>query len=321
MAGNRLFFNQIYSNHNLTATIMKSFTKIFVIALIILPTILNGQNQKEILSSIRFEHLRINVADKEATAKWYVENVDLKIIPSNNKEMVYVADKDHNFMLELSQIPNLKNNYFDIHIDAFHMAFEGQKSIEAFAEKMLANGGTQEGKLYRNLIGDYVNNVRDPNGFTSQLIYRVNQFFPKPVKSAIRFEHFAYNTPDQKDAALWYVEFMDLNIPWSKDIDITNNNYRNYRVPYVGDAGRNMSLELFGKKEVEMTFAKMSHEVCHVAYSTNDPEKLAERMVYGGAKIVGNVQKCANGDIIIDLVDPSNFPIRLIKRKKPILVK
>lgn len=301
---------------------MKSLTKIFLILLIILPSILVAQNQKEILSSLRFEHLRINVADKEATAKWYVDNVGLEIIPTKNKEVVYVADKDHNFMLELSQIPNLKNNYFDIHIDAFHMAFEGQKSIEAVADKMLANGGTQEGKLYRNLIGDFVNNVRDPNGFTSQLIYRVNQFFPKPVKSSIRFEHFAFNTPDQKIAALWYVEFMDLNIPWSKDIDTTKNiMYRNYRVPYVGDAGRNMSLELFGKQDVAMTLAKMKHDEVHVAYLTNEPEKVAKRMVYGGAKIVSDAKKCANGDIIIDLVDPSSFPIRLIKRKKEILVK
>lgn len=300
---------------------MKSLTQSILIVLFLVPVILFAQNQKEVLSTVKFEHLRINVADKAATAKWYVDNVGLEIIPSKNKEVIYVADKDHNFMLELSQIPNLKNNYFDIHIDAFHMAFEGQKSIEAAAEKMLANGGTQEGKLYRNLIGDFVNNVRDPNGFTSQLIYRVNQFFPKPVKSPIRFEHFAYNTPDQKIAALWYVEFMDLNIPWSKDIDTTKNNYRNYRVPYVGDAARSMSLELFGKKEVDMTFAKMNHQECHIAFLTNDPEKLAKRMVYGGAKIVGDVQKCANGDIIVDLVDPSNFPIRLIKRKKPILVK
>jgi len=300
---------------------MKSLIKSSLFILFFIPVLVFAQNKKEILSPVKFEHLRINVADKEATAKWYVENVGLEIIPSNNKEVVYVADKDHNFMLELSQIPNLKNNYFDIHIDAFHMAFEGQKSIEAIAEKMLANGGLQEGKLYRNLIGDYVNNVRDPNGFTSQLIYRVNQFFPKPVKSPIRFEHFAYNTPDQKIAALWYVEFMDLNIPWSKDIDTTKNNYRNYRVPYVGDAGRNMSLELFGKQDVAMTLANMKHDEVHVAYLTNDPEKLAKRMVYGGAKIVTPARKESNGDIIIDMVDPYNFPIRLIKRAKPVLVK
>jgi len=300
---------------------MKTLFKSILSLLLFIPAIVNAQNEKEALSQVKFEHLRINVADKEATAKWYVDNVGLEIIPSNNSEVVYVADIDHNFMIEFSSIPDLKSTYFDVHIDAFHLAFEGHKTIEAVAEKMLANNGVQEGTLYRNQIGDYVMNVRDPNGFTSQLIHRVNPFYPKPVKSTIRFEHFAYNTPDQKSAALWLVEFMDLNIPWSKDIDTTKGNFRNYRVPYVGDASRSMSLELFGKKEVELTFAGMSHQECHIAFTTDDPERLAKRMVYGGAKIIGDVQKSPNGDIIIDLRDPSGFPIRLIKRNEAILIK
>jgi predicted enzyme related to lactoylglutathione lyase len=82
-----------------------------------------------------------------------------------------------------------------------------------------------------------------------------------------------------------------------------------------------MSMELFGKKEVDITFAKMKHEECHIAFLTDDLEKLAKRMVYGGAKIIEPLKKEANGDVIIDLLDPSNFPIRLIKRKKPVLIK
>ncbi len=300
---------------------MKKKIKLFFTIIFFVPIALFAQNEKELLSAVQFEHIRINVADKEATAKWYVENVGLKIVPSNNKEFIYVTDKDQNFMLELSSIPNLKTKYFDIHIDAFHLAFEGHKSIKGVAEKMLANGGVQEGILYTNKIGDYVLNVRDPNGFNTQLLHRVKPFFPKPVKSTIRFEHFAFNTPDQKTTALWFVEFMDLKIPWSKDIDTLNNNFRNYRVPYVGDAGRNMSLELFGKKEVDITFAKMKHDECHIAYLTNEPEKLANRMVYGGARIITPAKKQPNGDVIIDLVDTSNFPIRLIKRKKTVLIK
>jgi catechol 2,3-dioxygenase-like lactoylglutathione lyase family enzyme len=293
--------------------------KLFFIIIFFIPIVSFAQNEKELLAAVQFEHIRINVADKEATAKWYVENVGLKIIPSNNKELIYVADKDQHFMLELSSIPNLKIKYFDIHIDAFHLAFEGQKSIKAVAEKMLSNGGVQEGVLYTNKIGDYVMNVRDPNGFNTQLLHRVKPFFPKPVKSSIRFEHFAFNTPDQKVTALWFVEFMGLHIPWSKDIDTLNNNFRNYRVPYVGDAGRNMSLELFGKKEVDITFAKMKHDECHIAFLTNDPEKLTKIMVYGGAKVVTPARLQSNGDVIVDLVDPSNFPIRLIKRKMKVL--
>ena len=285
--------------------------------LLVVPLITISQNLKEELSHVQFEHLRINVPDKEATARWYVENVGLEIIPSDNDLYVYVADMDHNFMLELSSIPRIKNTYNDISIDGFHLAFEGHKSIQGVAEKMLANGGIQEGVLYTNLIGDYVMNVRDPNGFTSQLIYRVNPFFSKPVKSTIRFEHFAFNTPEQKIAALWYVEFMELIIPWSKDID-KNNLERNYRVPYVGDVDNKMSFELLGK-DLQCSLSNQPHEVVHIAFLTEEPEKLAKRLTYGGATIVGKTMTNKFGDVIVDLFDPCEVPIRLIKRKNPIL--
>jgi len=297
---------------------MKMLTRSLVFILLMLPQIIVAQNKKEILSPVRFEHLRINVADKEATAHWYVENVGLEIIPSDDQGIVLVADKDHNFMLELSSIPNIRNTYSDIGIDGFHLAFEGHKSIQQVSEKMLANGGVQEGKLYTNKIGDYVMNVRDPNGFTSQLIHRVNPFFSKPVKSTIRFEHFAFNTPDQKSAALWYIEFMDLVVPWSKDIDTTRNNYRSYRVPYVGDAGNNMSLELFGK-DLKCTLLNQPHDVIHIAFTTDQPEELAKRMIYGGAVQVGETRTKSNGDVVINLYDPLNVPIQLVKRKNPVL--
>jgi catechol-2,3-dioxygenase len=297
---------------------MNPHLKYIVILLLFIPALIFSQNKKEKLSPVRFEHLRINVLDKEATAKWYVENVGLEIIPNENKDVVYVADKDHNFLLELSSVPSVRNTYFDININAFHLAFEGHKSIKEVSKKMLDNGGTQEGILYTNLIGDYVMNVRDPNGLTTQLLHRVNPFFGQPVKSIIRFEHFAFNTPDQKISALWYVEFMDLIIPWSKDIDTTKNNYRNYRVPYVGDRGNNMSLELFGK-DIVNSLSNQPHEVIHLAFTTDKPEELAKRMIYGGAVQIGKTSTLRNGDIIIDMYDPIKVPIRLIKRSKAIL--
>lgn len=287
-------------------------------AFLLVPLVLFAQNIKSELTPVRLEHLRLNVADIEATAKWYVENVDLEIIKSNSKDLIYLTDKDHNFLLELSEIPGKKNSYSDIDINAYHLAFEGQKSIKEVSEKMLANGAVQEGDLYTNKIGDYVMNVRDPNGFVVQLIHRVNPFFEQPEKSPVRFEHFAFNTPDQKAAALWYVEFMDLIIPWSKDIVKDNNNYRTYRVPYVGDAGNHMSLELFAK-DIMSTLENQDHEVVHIGFLTDQPDALAKRMIYGGAKQSGKIRTEKNGDIIIDLYDPNGVPIRLIKRSKALL--
>ena len=297
----------------------KSFRALAVMTVCSIAPLAFAQHLKEKLPPVLFEHLHLNVADKEATAKWYVENVGLEIIPTESKDVVYVADKDHHFMFEFSSIPRLKTNYADTHIDSFHCAFEGHKTIEAVGERMLKNGATQLGEIYRNQVGDYVLNFKDINGLNAQLLHRIDPFYPKPVKSPIRFEHFAFNTPDQTQSALWYVEFMDLTIPWSKDIDKTNNMLRNYRVPYVGDAGQRMSFELFGKKEVECSLYNLPHDVIHLAFNTDEPDKLAKRMVFGGARQVGEKRVEANGDVVIDLYDPRGAPLRLIQRKKPIL--
>ena len=297
---------------------MKMLTRTLIITALFMPGLLFAQHHKEKLSPVLFEHLRINVADKEAAAKWYVENVGLEVIPSDNTDVVYVADKDHNFMLEFSSVPGLRNTYSDVDLNAYHLAFEGHATIEAVAEKMLKNGATQLGEIYRNKVGDYVLNLQDPNGFAAQLIHRVDAFYPDPVKSTIRFEQFAFNTEDQMLAALWYVQFMDLTIPWSKDIKADNNNYRTYRVPYIGDIEERMSFELFGK-DLECALNNMPHEVIHTAFSTDEPEKLAKRMIHGGARQVGEKRIEANGDIVIDLYDPRGVPLRLIKRKTPIL--
>lgn len=221
-------------------------------------------------------------------------------------------------MIEFSSIPSLKNTYFDVELDSYHLAFEGHRTIEAVAAKMLENGAEQVGTIYRNQVGDFVLNLQDPNGFAAQLIHRVDAFLPKPKKSTIRFEHFAFNTADQKTSALWFVQFMDLTIPWSKDIDVTKNGDRNYRVPYIGDVENRMSFELYAK-DVDCSLYNMPHEVVHVAFTTNEPERLAKRLIHGGAKQVGETRVEANGDVVVDIYDPRGVPLRLIKRKKSML--
>lgn len=197
---------------------------------------------KEGLPAAVFEHLHLNVANKEATAEWYVENVGLEIIPTENSEVVYVADQDRNFMFEFSSVPGLRTNYADIESDGFHYALEGREAIEWVAGEMLKNGATQEGEACWNPVGDYVVNLSDPNGLNAQLIHPMNPFYQKAEKSVLRFKHFAFNTPNQMRSALWYVEFMSLTIPWSKDIEEIDH-VQSYRVPYVGDVEKRMSFE------------------------------------------------------------------------------
>jgi len=297
---------------------MKKQINLLLLSILLFPAIVFAQNKKEDLPPVLFEHLHINVADKEATAKWYVDNIDLEILESANEEVIYVADKDHHFMFEFSTIDGIKNSYFDVDINAYHMAFEGHSSIETIAKNALKKGAVQEGNISTNKVGDFVLNLRDINGFVCQLIHRVDMFYDQPSKSAVRFEHFAYNTPDQKNTALWYIQFMNLNIAWSKDIRKDSLMWRNYRVPYLGDQANRMTLELFAK-DVPVGIANLPHEVVHIALSCDEPHKLAKQMVYGGAKKVSDSVN-AQGDIIIDIYDPIGVPLRILKRKKPLLL-
>ena len=68
---------------------MKTLKQTILFILFFLPAVVFAQNEKEVLAPVKFEHLRINVPDKEATAKWYVENVGLEIIPSKNNYRNY----------------------------------------------------------------------------------------------------------------------------------------------------------------------------------------------------------------------------------------
>lgn len=271
---------------------------------------------------ITFEHLHVNVKDKDATAKWYVDHMGLEIIPSANKEVVYVADKDHNFMFEFSSDPTLKNNYDDVVLNAYHIAFETRDTYKEIGEKMAAHGAVKLSEPIINTVGDYVFNFKDINGFNAQLLYRTKPFYPHAHKSTVRFEHFAFNTVNQMESALWYAEFMQLTIPWSKDIGKPTPGYRNYRVPYVGDTAQYMSLELYADTAVkENVYYQQPHNVVHVAYQTEDPDAVAARMVFGGATKVGDKRIDAHGDELIDLYDPRGAPIRLIKRKTAILIR
>jgi catechol 2,3-dioxygenase-like lactoylglutathione lyase family enzyme len=276
-------------------------------------------NIKPKFKPLAFEHLRLNVADKDTIARWYVDHMGMDIVPSSNKEVVYVADKDRNFMIEFSSVRGKRMTYSDVHLDAFHAAFEGHKAIEEIGEKLLKNGAILEGKISKNANGDYVGNFRDPNGFTIQLIHRVSPFYTKPVKHTLRWEHVGLNVPSQMASALWYVEFMNMTIPWSKDMDAKANRLRNYRVPMVGDSTGKMSLEFYDKTTVDYSLAKMSHEEAHIAFTTDEPETVAKFMVYGGAKQLADLRTEANGDQIVDLMDRNDFPIRLIKRKTSVL--
>jgi hypothetical protein len=121
---------------------------------------------------------------------------------------------------------------------------------------------------------------------------------------------------DQKDAALWYVEFMGLTIPWSKDPADSTRAVSSYRVPYVGDPGRNMSMEFLTTGPAR-DYTKLGFGVSYIAFEVKDAATLAKKMINGGAKQVGDIHRDNAGNLMIRLRCPwGNMVVLIQKRRK-----
>jgi catechol 2,3-dioxygenase-like lactoylglutathione lyase family enzyme len=189
--------------------------------------------------NIRMRYLALNVPDKAASATWYQTALGLRIIKQGND--IFVSDAKDNFRIKFFSDPSQKNNYADQSVDAWHLALEGD-NLNYWEQRIVKAGGKFNTPARISPTGDEVADMRDPNGILIQLVHRLKPFYSY-TSGQLRFEHLALNMTDQKDVALWYVEFMGLTIPWSKDPADSTHAVSSYRIPYVGDPGRNMSME------------------------------------------------------------------------------
>jgi uncharacterized glyoxalase superfamily protein PhnB len=263
-----------------------------------------------IAQDIKLKYLALNVPDKMEAAQWYHNTLGFNIIKEDNE--VYVSDAGNNFCIKFFSDPAQKNNYADLSFDACHIAVESD-SLRYWEQKILKAGGKYNTPPRHNLIGDAVVDMRDPRGIPLQLIYRVRPYYT-PISGSLRFEHLALNMTQQKDAALWYVEFMGLTIPWSKDPADSTRAVSNYRIPYVGDPGRNMAME-FLSTGTERAYTQLGFGVSYIAFEVKDAPTLAKKMIRGGAKQVGELEKDKAGNLITRLRCPWGNMIALVEKK------
>ena len=261
--------------------------------------------------NIKFQYWALNVPDKAAAAQWYKNTLGFNIINEGND--TYVSDAGNNFRIKFFSDPTQKNNYKDLSFDACHIALESD-SMRYWSQKILKAGGTYNTQPRLNAIGDAVIDMRDPNGVMIQLIYRVRPYYTHTAGS-LRFEHLALNMSNNKDAALWYVEFMGMTIPWSKDPADSTRTVSNYRIPYVGDPGRKMAMEFLTTGN-ERDYTKLGFGVSYITFEVKDAHTLAKNMVRGGAKQIGDPQKNSTGSLVIRMRCPWGNMLELVEGKK-----
>jgi catechol 2,3-dioxygenase-like lactoylglutathione lyase family enzyme len=263
-----------------------------------------------IAQDIKLKYIALNVPDKMAAAEWYHNTLGFTIIKENNK--IYVSDAGGHFRINFFSDPSQKNSYSDVSYDACHIALECS-DLAFWEQTILSAGGKYNTPPRHNLIGDAVIDVRDPNGIMIQLVHRLHPFYSY-TPGKLRFEHLALNMTGQKDAALWYVEFMGLTIPWSKDPADSTRAVSTYRIPYVGDPGNNMSME-FLSTGAERDYTKLGFNVSYIVFEVKDARALAKRMAYGGAKQVGEAEKDSAGNLTIRLRCPWGNMLELYQAK------
>lgn len=123
---------------------------------------------------MRIEHIAINVEDPLAMAKWYCENLEMKIVrqgpPPVNAH--FLSDSGGNVLLEIyHNPPDTVPDYASMDPLLFHIAFVAD-DIKKICRKLVSAGATIVSDLSTTPAGDEFAIVRDPWGVSIQFIKR-----------------------------------------------------------------------------------------------------------------------------------------------------
>lgn len=125
--------------------------------------------------NIRFEHLEINVSDPQAVAKWYIENLGLKIMRGITPPTYtgFIGDQSENMMLELNHFDDFEIIDFEnVHHMSIHTAFVVEEDIELAKQRLVEAGATVVLDVNKTDVGDFILMLRDPWGFPIQMVKR-----------------------------------------------------------------------------------------------------------------------------------------------------
>ena len=123
---------------------------------------------------MRIEHVAFNVPDPLAMARWYVEHLgfEVKRRTVDAPFAHFLADSTGKVMIEIygrtdAPVPE----YAGQHAATLHLALVSD-DVEADVQRLTRAGGSLEGEIDRPDSGDVLAFVRDPWGFTLQLVSR-----------------------------------------------------------------------------------------------------------------------------------------------------
>lgn len=129
---------------------------------------------KQNANRIRLEHVAINVENPAGMAKWYCENLGMKIVRKGPPpvNMHFISDAGGNMMLEIyTNPPNAVPDYESMDPLTLHIAFMVD-DVEGTCRKLIDAGATVATEITVTDSGDKLVMLRDPWGVPIQFLKR-----------------------------------------------------------------------------------------------------------------------------------------------------
>jgi glyoxylase I family protein len=125
---------------------------------------------------IRLEHVALNVENPAGMAKWWCENLGMKIVRKGPPpvNMYFISDAGGNMMLEIyHNPPDAVPDYRSMNPLMLHIAFMVD-DVKRTCQKLIATGATVASEATVTDSGDELAMLRDPWGVPIQILKRAN---------------------------------------------------------------------------------------------------------------------------------------------------
>lgn len=123
---------------------------------------------------MRVEHIAFNVEDPKEMARWYIDHLGFEVKRQimESPWTHFLIDDSGSTMIEIygnRDVPT--SDYRNMHPGTLHLAFVCE-DIQADVDRLTAAGAKIDGEITDLPAGDTMAFVRDPWGFTLQLVKR-----------------------------------------------------------------------------------------------------------------------------------------------------
>ena len=130
---------------------------------------------------MKIEHFAIIVKDPPAVARWYVDNLGMRVVRAGGPPTftTFIADEGNQVMVEIYNNASVPvPDYATLDPLIVHMAFVATGDMKEQVARLLAAGAVLYSDISTTPAGDQLVMLRDPWGFAIQIARRQKPMIP-----------------------------------------------------------------------------------------------------------------------------------------------